>query len=134
MQGKITFISSPDFFENSNDNIMFMHLSADEQNAVGTWFKDSKLEHDLNVYVYSGEDDPQWLFYAMSICKYKYINLDNYNLITQALAGYILSKSGTYYVTSNEDYANIYSHINLNRVMKIEQFLESKFGNHTQQQ
>jgi hypothetical protein len=43
-----------------------------------------------------------WIFYAMNTCRYKYINLNGLNDITQALSGYILGKSNVYYKIDNE--------------------------------
>jgi hypothetical protein len=129
MQGKVTLISSPDFFENENDSVLFMNLSEEEQNIVSAWF--SKLTKNLNVYVYSGENDLPWLFYANNHCKHKYINLDTTNIITQALAGYILGKSDVYYKTSFVETAKIYSFINHNRVVTVEQFLEANLNDYT---
>jgi hypothetical protein len=131
MQGKITLITEPDFFENSNASILFMHLNAKDQDAASVWLKNSSVTQDINFYVYSGEKNMEWLFYTMSLCEHKYINLDDCNFITQALAGHILSKRGVYYSTSNYELVEIYQHINHNRVSNIEQFLETILGDDT---
>lgn len=128
MQGKITLITPPDFFENSNPSILFTHLTAQEQDVVSKWLYDAKLSDNINLYVYTDEPNPAWFLYAMNRCEYKYINVDGVNLITQALCGYALSKSDTYYRTSNENIAGVYSHINSNRVTRVEEFLESILG------
>ena len=128
MPGKITLITPPDIFENNNESVLFMHLSEEEQDTVSRWLGETGLQDDINFYVYSGEDNPNWLFYALALCKHKYINIDYYNSITQALSGYILGKGNVHYQVSNPDLANIYSHINNNRVENIEKFLEIKFG------
>ena len=67
----------------------------------------------------------------MNRCEYKYINLNDVNYITQALSGYALSKNGVYYRTGNENIAGVYTHINSNRVNKVENFLESILGAET---
>ena len=131
MQGKITLVTSPDFFENSNDSVLFMHLNDEEQAAVGVWLKNSTITKDINFYLYSGEDDLPWLFYALGICKHKYINIDGYTDITQTLSSYILGKSDIHYRTSDDKLATIYSHINHNRITNIEQFLENTFSDYT---
>jgi hypothetical protein len=61
----------------------------------------------------------------MSRCEYKYIDLTGLNYITQALAGYILAKKNVYYKVDDENIAAVYSHINNNRVNRVETFLES---------
>jgi len=66
-------------------------------------------------------------------CEYKYINIDCVNFITQALSGYALGKSDTYYQTTDKNLSAVYSHINGNRVDRVEDFLESILGAKTNQ-
>ena len=125
MKSKITLITPPDIFENSNTSILLCHLTSDEQDAIGKWLHDIDLPIDINIYAYAGEPNTVWFLYALNRCEHKYINIDCVNLITQSLSGYILSKGGVFYKTGNEDLAAIYSHINTNRVSAVEKFLES---------
>ena len=120
MKSKITLITPPDIFENSNTSILLCHLTNDEQDAVGKWLHDIDLPIDINIYAYAGEPNTVWFLYALNRCEHKYINIDCVNLITQSLSGYILSKGGVFYKTGNEDLAAIYSHINTNRVSAVE--------------
>ena len=131
MQGKITLISAPDIFENGNDSVLFMHLSAEDQTAISVWLKNSKISEDVNFYVYNGEDDVPWLFYAIGVAKHKYINIDCYTDITKTLSSYILSKNNVYFKTSDESLAKTYSYINHNRLTTIEEFLENTFSDYT---
>ena len=128
MQGKITLISPPDIFENSNTSILFSHVTEEEQDAISQWLSNATFKQDVNFYIYSCEPNDTWFLYASNRCEYKYINIDCVNYITQALGGYALSKSGTYYKTTDENLASVYSHINSNRVSQVEQFLESILG------
>lgn len=125
MQGKITLITPPDIYENSNLSILFVHLTDEEQDAVSRWLSNNDILDDVNIYMYSGETDVAWFLYALSRCDYKYINIDCVNYITQSLSGYILGKNNTYYKTSDENIAAVYSHINSKSVTTVEQFLES---------
>jgi hypothetical protein len=128
MTGKITLITPPDIFENDTQSILFLHLSEEEQDTVSEWLGNNGLTHNINFYVYSGETNLDWLFYALSRCEYKYINIDYYNTITQALGGYILNKNNVYYATSNENLGAIYGHITHNRVANVTKFLEIIFS------
>ena len=128
MSGKITLITPPDIFENSNPSILFVHIDDKEQDIISKWLSNADLRHDINFYVYSGEVNVSWFLYALSRCEYKYINIDCVNYITHAISGYALSKSGTFYKTTDENLAGVYSHINSNRVNQVEQFLESILG------
>ena len=125
MQGKITLITPPDIFENSNKSVLFIHITDDEQDTISKWLSTSEFNKDINFYVYSGEPNVPWFLYAMNRCEYKYINIDCVNYITQSLSGYILGKGNTYYKTSDENIAAVYSHINSGSVINVEQFLES---------
>ena len=132
MQGKITLITPPDIYENSNESILFMHLTDDEQDRVSKWLGKTTLKDNINIYLYTGEPNVHWLMYSLSCSGYKYINIDCVNNITQALSGYILSKSNTYFKTTNEDLANIYGYVNANRTENIEDFLEGIFSGQPQ--
>ena len=125
MEGKITLITPPDIFENNNPSILFFHLSEHDQHAASKWLSNTKVKTDVNLYVYSSEENLPWLFYAMARCEHKYLDLNGLDFISNALSGYILGRSNTYYKTDNENLAAIYSHINGNRVKNIETFLES---------
>ena len=131
MQGKITLITPPDIYENGNKSILFAHLTDAEQEQVSKWLGERGIEENINLYLYSGEQNITWFLYAMNRCEYKYINMDYLNFITQALGGYMLSKSGTYYQTSDSNIADIFAYINTGRVDTVEQFLESVFSDKT---
>jgi hypothetical protein len=124
MDGKITLISPPDIFENFNTSVLFMHLSESGQDTVSQWLAKSDLNKDINIYVYNGENNVDWLLYALSKCEYKFIDLDNISTVTQALCGYILGTRGVCYQTQDENLAAIYSHINTNRIDHVEKFLK----------
>lgn len=128
MNGKITLITPPDIFENSNYSILFMHLSDDDQTKVSEWFAKSNISRNVNVYFYDHEVDLPWLFHALSRCEFKFIDVDSVNYITQSLSGYILGKSNTFYKTSNESTAAVYHYINQNKITNIEYFLEKVFN------
>jgi hypothetical protein len=124
MTGKITLITPPDIYENSNTSILFVNLQETEQDLISRWLTEYKLNIDCNFYVYNGENNVAWLLWAIGCCQYKFIDMDNSNEITQALSGYIVGKNNFYYKTNNENLASIYSYISNRRVLKVEQFLE----------
>lgn len=130
-QNKITLITAPDFYENGNNSILLAHLTEEEQERASVWLGEHALLDNLNIYLYNGEENITWFLYAVNRADYKYINIDYVNYITQALGGYILGKSGTYYRTDNSDVAEVYSYINTGRVDSVEQFLESILSDKT---
>lgn len=103
---------------------MFVHLRDQEQDAVSKWLYSKDLGYDLNLYVFDNETDLPWFFYALNRCEYKYLNLNNLNGITQALSGFALAKNNVYYKVDDANLASVYSHINNNRVNRVEDFLE----------
>ena len=124
MKGKVTLITPPDFYENLNLSVMFVHLRDQEQDAVSKWLYSKDLGYDLNLYVFDNETDLPLFFYALNRCEYKYLNLNNLNGITQALSGFALAKNNVYYKVDDANLASVYSHINNNRVNRVEDFLE----------
>ncbi len=124
MDGKITLITPPDIFENSNTSVLFVNLSESDQDTVSKWLASNSIKEDLNFYVYSGEPSVPWFLHALNRCEHKYIDLNNSNYVTDALSGYMLSKGGVYYKVDDENLAMVYSYINTNKITKIETFLE----------
>lgn len=124
MSGRITLITPPDIYENSNVSVLFAHINDSDQELVSKWLADAELKTDVNFYLYNGEIEVPWFFWAVGCCQYKYIDLDEVNDITKLLSGYVLSKPGVYYKTQDENTAAVISHINNNRISSIEQFLE----------
>jgi hypothetical protein len=128
MSGKITLITPPDIYENDDTGILFIHLADSDQDHVSSWLSKINLSNDVNFYIYNGEHDIPWLLWAMGHCKYKFIDLDYVNNITQSLSGYILGRQGFYYKTQEENLAAIYAYISNRRVLAVEQFLEHIFN------
>lgn len=124
----ITLITPPDIFENDNPSIFLMNLTEQEQDNATAWLAKCPKDIDLNIYFIQQEMHPVWFFHAMANSSHKYIDLDNTSSLTSALAGYILGKSGTFYSTKDKNKHAIYSHINLNRVDAVEDFLERVLG------
>jgi hypothetical protein len=128
MKSKITLITPPDIYENANKSILLCHMTDEEQDSVSKWLRHADLPYDLNLYTYTNEANAVWFLYALNRCEYKYINIDNVNLITSALAGYVLSRNNVYFKTTDTNLAAIYSHINTNRIDSIDEFLERILG------
>ena len=128
MTNKITLITPPDFFENESYSVLFIHLKDEDQQLVSKWLANAELTEHINIYFYDHDIELSWLFYTLSRCDYKYIDLDGLNNATSALSGYIVGKKNTYYKTDNENKSAIYHFINQNRITNIESFLERAFN------
>ena len=66
--------------------------------------------------------------HALSCSNYRYINLNNMSAITSYLIAYILSKQDVFYSVNDKSVAEIYSHINLNKVDSAIEFLKKVYG------
>lgn len=131
MDGKITLVTPPDIFENGNLSVLLVNLSEEDQDAVGKWLSKSDIKENLNIYFYNGEPNVPWFFHAIGCCEYKYIDLDSNNYVTTALSGYILGKHDFAYKTVDNNLASVYSYINNNRVIRVEEFLERSLSGQT---
>lgn len=128
MTNKITLITPPDIYENSNKSLLFCNLSSADQEIASKWLAERNLTENLNFYIFSGEINVAWLLHSLGVCEYKFLDLDNSNEVSSAMHGYLLSKNGVFYKTEDENLAAIYTHINVNRLSNIIQFLEKVFS------
>jgi hypothetical protein len=126
MPAKITLITPPDIFQNDQESILFVDLNEGDQEAVIKWLTD--VDYSLNIYFYSGDPNVPWLLHALSCSDYCYINLNNMSAITSYLIAYILSKQDVFYSVNDINVAEIYSHINLNRVSNSIEFLKKVYS------
>jgi len=123
MSAKITLITPPDIFQNDQLSILFLDLSEDEQDAVTHWLANSQ-DIGINIYYYQGETNIPWFLHAISCTNFKYVSLNNMSAVTSYMVGYVLSKSNVYYRTDDVNIAELFSHINNNRVHSVTDFLE----------
>lgn len=128
MQGKITLITPPDFFENESFSILFVHMNDKDQETVSAWLANNHINENINIYFYDKEIELTWLFYAVARCHYSFFDLDNLTGTTSFITSYFLGKKDCYYKTNNENTAAILNHINQNRITKIETFLQQVFN------
>lgn len=134
MNGKITLITPPDFFENENQSLLFIHLQDNDQVKVSEWFAKSNLDSNVNVYFYNQENNAEWLLYAINRCEFKLIDLDYCNSMTQIFLGHFLSKNNFCWKTADVNTSQICQYINTNKITKIEDFLEKAFNGKTRNQ
>ena len=123
MTSKITLITPPDIYENSNFSIAFLGINEDGQSAASLWLGQHEFP-DINFYYYQGEDDINWLFHALNRSDAIYLDFDTSNSIVQLLGSYILSKPGVYYSTKNSSVKELMGYINNQFVPNIQTFLE----------
>lgn len=127
MPNKITLITPPDIYENSNYSVMFMGMTDSQQDSASQWFGQRTDIPDCNFYYYQGEPNPGWLFYALNRSDAIFVNLDSDYEIINIMGSYILGKSSVYYTTQDENLKALMSHINNQYVPSVDAFLEKVF-------
>lgn len=129
MTSKITLITPPDFYENSNPSILFLGISEEQQEKATLWLGENVGQYsDINIYFYQGEPNAPWLFYALARADYKFLNYDSDHSIINIVASYALSRPNTYYTTENQNLKALIDHINAGYVSNITEFLEKVFN------
>ena len=128
MSNKITLITPPDFFENGNYSVLFIGMTENDQAKASHWLGQYEDLPETNLYVYQGEPNVAWLFYAANRATVKFVNLDADSAIISHMASYILSKPGVFYTTQDQNLKELMCHINNNYVNNIEEFLERAYN------
>lgn len=127
MKGKITLITPPDIYENSNYSILFIGLTEQQQEKASAWLGAIEDLPDCNFYYYQGENNPEWLLYALNRSDAIFLNLDTDSAIINVMDSYILGKPGVCYTTTDENLKSLISYINNQYVPSVENFLEKVF-------
>lgn len=124
MTAKITLITPPDLFENSNIAILLMNPSEQDQDIASSWLSENLIDCNVNLYYYQGEPELPWLLHALGVSKNVYFNLDNLPDVSTVMLSYVLSKTHVYYKTTNPNLQAIVEYINNQSVDSIETFFE----------
>lgn len=128
MTNKITLITPPDIYENSNFSVLFMSLNEDEQTLASKWMAEHDAHPACNFYYYEGENNIPWLLFAVNRCDAVFLNLNTDSAIINIMSSYILGKPNVFYTTKDPNIKALMSYINGNFVDNIEQFLEKVFN------
>jgi hypothetical protein len=121
---KITLITPPDFYENSNTSLLVVGFSEEQQDASSKWLSDKSLSKDINLYFYQGEDTYEWLLYALARADYVYVNADNDNTTIQLMLSYMISRPHVFYSTASEQKRQLFGLISNSYVNTVEDFFE----------
>ena len=127
MSNRVTLITPPDIYENANFSVMLLGMSDDQQDQASKWLGSHDNYPETNLYVYQGETNATWLFYALNRTDVKFLNLDADYAIINHMASYILGRPGVYYTTQDANLKELMSHINNQFVPDVETFLERVF-------
>ena len=121
---KITLITPPDYFENSNPSILLIGLDETQQDQITVCLRDNDLAPQINLYYYQDEENLEWLLYALARSQAIFINADCTNFIVKNMLSYILSRPNVYWSTQDEDLRKLFGYINGHYVNTIEDFFK----------
>jgi hypothetical protein len=124
---KITLITPPDFYENGNYSILLIGITEEEQDQISHQLGQLDSDTPLNIYYFQGENNMEWLLFALNRCDAVYINADSGTDLIKWLASYMLGKSNVWYTTSDDDLKSLFSYINQKYVPNISKFIEAHF-------
>jgi hypothetical protein len=127
MSNKITLVTPPDFYENSNFSVLFLGMTDADQDAASKWLGENEGYPETNLYYYQGENNLEWLMYALNRADVKFLNFDADHAIINMMGSYILGRPNVYYTTKDENLKALMGHINNQYVPNIEAFLEKVF-------
>lgn len=128
MSNKITLITPPDFFENSNPGIMLIGFDDAQQDQTSQWLGENDFKSDINLYYYQGEDTIEWLLYALAKANCVLVNADCTYPSVQRLLSYMLGRSNVWYTTQDTELRQLFNHINGHYVNSVTEFFESIFN------
>lgn len=124
---KITLITPPDFYENENYSILLIGITEEEQDQISHQLGQLDSDTPLNIYYFQGENNMEWLLFALNRCNAVYINADSGTDLIKWLASYMLGKSNVWYTTTDDDLKSLFSYINQKYVPNISKFIEAHF-------
>jgi hypothetical protein len=128
MANKITLVTPPDFYENSNFSILFIGMTDQDQDLASAWLGKNETYPDCNFYYFQGENNMEWLLYALHRSDAIFLNFNADRVIINIMGSYILSRPNVYYTTEDENLKALMSYVNNQYLPNITDFLEKVFN------
>lgn len=128
MNNKITLVTPPDFYENSNPSILLVGFDDAQQDQTSEWLGTNDFKSDINLYYYQGEDNIEWLLYALARSDRVFVNADCDYEVVQRLLSYMLGRPNVWYTTQNDELHQLFNHINGHFVNTVTEFFEGIFN------
>lgn len=128
MNNKITLVTPPDFYENSNPSILLIGFDDSQQDQTSEWLGSNDFKTDINLYYYQGENTIEWLLYALARSDRVLVNADCTYSNVQRLLSYMLGRANVWYITQDEELRQLFNHINGHYVNSVTEFFESTFN------
>ena len=128
MANKITLVTPPDFYENSNFSILFIGMTDQDQDLASAWLGKNETYPDCNFYYFQGENNMEWLLYALHRSDAIFLNFNVDRVIINIMGSYILSRPNVYYTTNDDNLKALMTYINNQYTTDVTAFLEKVFN------
>ena len=128
MAHKITLVTPPDFYENSNFSILFIGMTEKDQDDASAWLGQNERYPDCNFYYFQVENNMEWLLYALHRSDAVFLNFNVDRAIINIMGSYILSRPNVYYTTEDDNMKALMSYVNNQYLPNITDFLEKVFN------
>ena len=119
----ITLITPPDKVFNQNRSILLVYPSEATRSSIQNILAKSK--ESFNIYLYTEDNDPDWLLSVHKFSDVCLLDLDNFPTDLTKIVSYLISHPQTYWLTKGEYL--YYNKLSLNRVYDFN-FLEQWIG------
>lgn len=116
---KMNLITAPDTLQNENVSVLLINPTEQDKSGFNTVAKE--FNESINLYLYDGSDNVEWLIDVVKSVDHVFINLDNSKDVIW-LFGWILNFSKTFYLTTMDHMP--YNKININKVYDIQTMVE----------
>lgn len=116
---KMNLITAPDTLQNELTSVLLINPTEQDKSDFNTVAKN--FTESINLYLYDGSDNVEWLIDVVKSVDHVFINLDNSKDVIW-LFGWILNFSKTFYLTTMDHMP--YNKININKVYDIKTMVE----------
>jgi hypothetical protein len=115
MNNKINLITPPDKLFNFDNNFLLIKPST----QVKVEFQKilAQVDEEINVYLYEGEQNIEWLLDVLHRADICIVDIDNCDSMTKLFVPYILAFPGVFYFTTDE--VTPYGLLNKNRIYDL---------------
>ena len=112
---KINLITPPDKLFNNTSNFLLIKPST----AVKVEFQKilANIDAEINVYLYEGEQNIEWLLDVVHRADICILDIDNCDPVTKLFVSYILALDGVFYFTKDDQ--TPYQLLNKNRIYDL---------------
>lgn len=128
MPSKVNLITPPDVIHNKNFSLNFININEKEKETISIFLGKQEDNREINIFHYLNDNNPNWLLNVVNRKNSTFVNLDNCGDITLYYTSYILSLENVFYFTEDNNKAETYSLINVNRVSDIQEFLDKVYN------